>query len=165
MFKPRYLNFTFSAYLPRRHVINKATIFLTIFRHRRWLRAMAYVFTLCTSIVRFLHSVRPRSLAGPRPHGGCAETVRKSCDFGAAVIWSPQPRHGYRRVALQRWHGDCSVYYFSGFINFLNKARSGQTANVPDQTRANCTLFPTRLIFWIHKVPVSTCVSLDGKAR
>ena len=84
---------------------------LRFFRHRRWLRATAYVFTLCTSIVRFLvralgdSSIQSHTEAARILYGGRAISVLLSCSPRCLRRKS----YGASAASAQRLRGDGMV--------------------------------------------------------
>ena len=107
------LHLMLSSHLPRAPCNKFVYDFLCdFFGHRRWQRATAYVFTLSTSIVRFL----VRALggggggqAGVNPYRGCAEIVRKSCNLSGVAVQSPQPPDGNRTETVRLPCRGCAV--------------------------------------------------------
>ena len=60
---------------------------------------MATGYGVCVHIVyehRAISRTGPRGQAGAKPYRGCAEIVRKSCNFSAVAVQSPQPPDGNR---------------------------------------------------------------------
>ena len=54
-----------------------------------------FVFTIIYEH-RAISCIGRRGQAGANPYRGCSEIVRKSCNFNAIVVQSPQPPHGNR---------------------------------------------------------------------
>ena len=72
----------------------------------------------------FLHGHLAKRRA--KPHGDCAEIVRKSCNSGAVAVQTPKIPHGnctalvcwLRTEAVRRWCGDCARAVRSKYVFF-----------------------------------------------
>ena len=106
-FCPAYARITFPPDAVR---FNCLRFSVQCFRHRRWLRATAYVFTLCESNVRFL--VRAfgdgSGKVVRRPCRDHTEISQSSCSLRSLRTEIVQSPCGFRVKANWRWSGECN---------------------------------------------------------
>ena len=72
---------------------------------------MATGYGLCVHIVhehRAISSSGTRRQFDTKSYGGCADIVRKSCNFRAVVVQYPLPSQGSRTELVRLPHKDCA---------------------------------------------------------
>ena len=77
--------------------IYMSTIFPTIFRHRRELKATTYVFTLLTITLRFL-----RRQTRTKPYRDLADIVRQPQGYRTIIVLSSRPPYINRTMPVRR---------------------------------------------------------------